>query len=193
MDTRIVGGAGEAKRMSVAVAPKRSEWLFAAHADRPAGLHASYILTAGFLGVFWNLVLFVIPFTRGPFTYHPETATARDQFLTTLALVVTSCAISALFRRAIVRARLFLVPIVAAVVMLLGAALFETVWMQLLAIGGDAPWNSATDYLVDLLAAPRYGIWMAVIGYWVTVPMAMLYVIALRAVDRGTLSRHPTV
>src|SRR6266850_5707785 len=66
---KILAVAGEdPDTMSIAVAPKRLGWWFATDADRSAWPLAIYILTAGFLGMLWNIVLFVIPFTSRPFT-----------------------------------------------------------------------------------------------------------------------------
>jgi len=181
---KILAVAGEdPDTMSIAVAPKRLGWWFATDADRSAWPLAIYILTAGFLGMLWNIVLFVIPFTSRPFT---AGSPSGDQFLTTSALAVASCMISTLFRRPILRAKPLLLPVLATGLMFLAAGLFTIMWFALEAFAGEIPWEWSRASLALVLMVPVLGMLGALYGCWVTVPVATLHLIALRAVARAS-------
>jgi len=156
-----------------------------------------YLLAAALLGVLWYVVVFEVQITSEEFwgdsrsgreglarTSHP--LEDENTLLLGSAMVITSCLIAAGSFFAIRRVHFATLIVTAPLPMFVGAGIFS--WV-LLGIG--FPFNDvnrgftlSNRDVVSLLALPFIGVWIAGAAWKVTVPLAIVSVLALRGVSR---------
>jgi hypothetical protein len=171
--------------MTLAVVSRRLGWWFAIETDRSVWPLAAYILTAGVVGILWDLVLFWIPYTSRPFSEAIGSPGPLEHILSGSALVATSCVVSTAFRRPIIRAKPILIPGLATGMVLLAAGLFMWMRIALGAVAGESGWDWDEATLAGFIVSPLFGVWAALHEGLVTIPVAILSVLLLRIVSRA--------